>query len=69
MTDGPYHGPPQRRRHRTVAPADIFPTFDEIAHRAYELFLTDGRRVARVFECWDRAEQELLDRAARRVIR
>ncbi len=67
MTDGPYHGP--RRRLRMVAPVDTFPTFDEIAHRAYEIFVAEGRHIERVFDCWDRAEQELLDRAARRVIR
>lgn len=68
MTDGPYHGPPLRRRR--LAPAvETFPTFDEIARRAHELFVAEGRRVDRVFDCWNRAEDELLDRAARRVIR
>jgi len=70
MTDGPFRGAPQRRRRSaTLPPADVFPTFDEIACRAYELFLADGKKIERVFQCWYRAEDELLDRAARRVIR
>jgi hypothetical protein len=68
MTDGPYPGAPQRRR-RPNPPADVFPTFDEIAARAYQLYVSDGERVERVFDCWNRAEDELLDAAARRVIR
>lgn len=68
MTDGPYHGAPLRRR-RLAPPAETFPTFDEIARRAYELFVADGKRIDRVFDCWERAEDELLDRAARRAIR
>jgi len=68
MTDGPYHGAPQRRR-RPIPPADVFPTFDEIARRAYQLFVDDGERVGRMFDCWYRAEAELLDVAARRAIR
>ena len=68
MTDGPYHGPPLRRR-RVTAPAETFPTFDEIARLAHQLFVAEGKRVDRVFDCWYRAEDELLDRAARRVIR
>jgi hypothetical protein len=68
MTDGPYHGPPLRRR-RSAPPAATYPSFDEVARRAYELFVAEGKRVDRVFDCWYRAEAELLDRAARRVIR
>ena len=67
MTDGPFHG--RRRRPQPPAPAEPFPTFDEIAARAYQLFVAQGKRVDRVFECWQRAETELLERAARRVVR
>jgi hypothetical protein len=67
MIEGPQHGEPRRRR---VARTDnVFPTFDEIAARAYELFVAEGKRVERVFDCWQRAETELLERAARRAIR
>ena len=67
MTDPPHHSEPRRRR--VARRDDVFPTFDEIAERAYELFVAEGKRVERVFECWQRAETELLERAARRVIR
>lgn len=46
----------------------IFPTADEIAARAHELFVSGGRRLIDIPEHWRAAEQELLDRAARRVI-
>ena len=68
MSDG-LRGDPTRRRQPKPASADAFPTFDEIARRAHELFVAEGRPIDRVFECWSRAESELLDRAARRVIR
>jgi hypothetical protein len=35
------------------------PTAKEIAARAYELFIADGRRVSRVNEYWLQAEEEL----------
>jgi hypothetical protein len=66
MTDGSRRDAPQRRR---THQGDAFPTFDEIARRAHELFVAEGRPVDRVFDCWARAESELLERAARRVIR
>lgn len=68
MSDGSYHGESKRRRARSID-RNVFPTFDEIAERAYELFVAEGRRVDRVFDCWRQAENELLDRAARRVLR
>jgi hypothetical protein len=67
MTDEPQRG--ERRRRRVARKDDVFPTFDEIAARAYELFVAEGKRVERVFDCWQRAETELLERAARRAIR
>jgi DUF2934 family protein len=48
---------------------DVFPTFEEIAELAYQLFLANGRHVERVFDYWQEAENELLDRAAGRVLR
>jgi hypothetical protein len=43
-----------------------YPTADEIAARAYELFVSGGRRVARLPEYWRKAETELLERAVER---
>lgn len=43
------------------------PTCDEIAARAHELFVEDGSRVSRFPAHWERAEQELLDRAFNRL--
>lgn len=45
-----------------------FPTSDQIAARAHELFVSGGRRLQQIPECWRAAEQELLDRAARRLL-
>ena len=69
MTDGPHDDAPRRRRPAAPLSVDAFPTFEEIARRAHELFVAEGRPIDRVFDCWSRAESELLDRAARRVIR
>lgn len=68
MTDGPFYGRPERRS-RLVPPADSYPTHREIADRAYELFVADGMRAAPGLDYWERAENELLDRAARRLTR
>jgi hypothetical protein len=46
-----------------------FPSTDEIASRAHELFIGNGRHMNRINEYWEQAEQELLDRAARRALR
>jgi hypothetical protein len=45
-----------------------FPSADDIAARAHELFASGGRRIAMIPEYWRKAERELLDRAANRVI-
>jgi hypothetical protein len=67
MSDGPFFGPCGRRS-RDREPSAAYPTPLEIAGRAYELFLADGRR-GDESEYWRRAEDELLERAARRAIR
>jgi hypothetical protein len=66
MTDGPYLGPERRLHPRP--PVDALPTPHAIAQRAYELFVSEGSHCT-ANECWRRAERELLDRAAHRVIR
>jgi hypothetical protein len=65
MTDGPRD---RVRREKPLALPVVFPTFDEIARRAHELFVLEGRRLNRIRECWERAETELLNRAARRTV-
>src|SRR5262245_48370986 len=62
-------------RRRLVTPprpsagqADPFPTLDAIAALAHSLFVAEGRKVERLPSYWDRAEQELLERAASRAI-
>jgi hypothetical protein len=59
-----------RRTHLSpvTLPADTFPTPDEITSRAHALFVLDGRQLTKVSEYWKEAEQELLDRAARRAL-
>jgi hypothetical protein len=59
-----------RRTHLSpvTLPADTFPTPDEITSRAHALFVLDGRQLTKVSAYWRRAEQELLDRAARRAL-
>ena len=67
MSESPFD-----RRHRRQSPRRrraVFPTFEEIAERTYELFLDNGRDVERVFDYWQQAEDELLERAARRATR
>jgi hypothetical protein len=63
---------PADKKRRPTPPRheiDVFPTANEIASRAHDLFVTEGRRLTRIFEYWERAEQELLDRGARRAVR
>ena len=67
MSDGQFQGDYKRRR-RTRSAVNVFPTLDEIADRAYQLFVAEGKRADRVTEYWRRAEDELLARAARRII-
>ena len=47
----------------------VYPSADDIADRAHALFLKSGRRIAGIPECWRAAEEELLDREARRICR
>ena len=68
MTDGTYYGS-SRRPPRARQPADVFPTPTEIADRADELSLAGELHAETTADCWSRAEEELLDRAARRVTR
>jgi hypothetical protein len=56
------------RRSRSTRDRDVFPSFDEIAQRAHEIFVAQGKPIGRAVECWHLAEDELLDRAARRAI-
>jgi hypothetical protein len=49
-------------------PADIFPTPEEITSRAHALFVAGGRRRTKVSDYWLQAEQELLERGARRTL-
>jgi len=64
--------PPERRasrdRRHSSPCLDPFPSIDEIAERAHILWIADGRRPERIVACWRRAEDELLDRAARRMV-
>jgi len=54
---------------RTERPAaDVFPLHDEIARRALELSLHEGRQGEQA-DYLRTAEEELLDRAARRALR
>jgi hypothetical protein len=47
---------------------DPYPTADEIAALAHELFTSGGRRMSMIQEYWRAAERELLQRAADRFI-
>jgi hypothetical protein len=58
----------REHRQRPLPPLDRYPTTDEIARRAHDLFVAGGRRLTKIFEYWQRAEQELLDIAARRTL-
>jgi hypothetical protein len=57
-----------RERRNPSAVIDPFPSIDEIAERAHVLWVADGRRPDQIVVCWRRAEDELLDRAARRTV-
>ena len=46
-----------------------FPSEDEIAARALELFFRDRDAPQAFADCWRAAEDELLDRAARQAIK
>lgn len=60
------HSKPTKRSSKVPI---VFPTFDEIAWRAHEIFTSEAGRSLTIFECWRRAEDELLERAAARVVR
>ena len=60
---------PRRHHANGAGPIDLLPTCDEIAARAHQLFVADGRRLSRLAEYWHRAETELLERAFDRVAR
>jgi len=60
--------PKPKRSSITTTGIVVLPTCDEIAARAHELFVADGRRVSRLTTHWERAEQELLDRAFKRLL-
>jgi len=53
---------PQARKPRA---AKSIPTRDEIALRAYQIYLERGGAPGNAFEDWTRAERELLDSAAK----
>ena len=56
-----------RQQPRPLPPVDNpFPTTDEIAARAHELFVAGGRQIRRISDHWRQAEHDLLDKAARR---
>jgi len=57
-----------RERRHSLPVLNPFPSIDEIAERAHILWIADGRRPDRIVPCWRQAEDELLDRAARRTV-
>ena len=69
MSDGVSRGG-HKRSSKSPQPAGVFPTFDEIARLAHDLYAA-GRQggTVSIFECWRRAEDELLNRAAARATR
>jgi hypothetical protein len=71
MTDGPFFGSSRRppRAPRPRQSRKVFPTPAEIFDRAYQLFIANGLRGERVADYWRRAEDDLLDQAARRALR
>jgi hypothetical protein len=59
---------PRKSSRSLNPPRAPFPTSDEIADRAYEMYLRDRTLNGNRGACWREAENELLERAARRVI-
>jgi Protein of unknown function (DUF2934) len=55
------------RSAKSAPAASSFPAHDEIALRAYELWVNRGMGPGLDREDWHRAEHELLDRAARKA--
>jgi hypothetical protein len=66
MSRAPHDRSDPRSGRRASPPAGVFPTEEEVARHAFDLFITSGRTLSRR-DCWRRAEAHLLDRAARRV--
>ena len=65
-------GSPQRHSQRPTqarrrVERDVFPSFDEIAARAHQIFVHEGQKADGIFDCWRRAEHELLMQAALRI--
>ena len=60
-------GPAKPRAQQRASGPSSFPAHEEIARRAYELFVTRGMAEGLEQDDWLQAERELLDRAARRV--
>jgi hypothetical protein len=53
----------RRDRRRAGRDSDHrFPTANQIAERAHELFVSGGRRVSKIPEYWRTAEADLLNR-------
>ena len=48
-----------------VQPVNAAPSRDEIAQRAYEIYVARGRAEGRELEDWVQAERELLEKAHR----
>jgi hypothetical protein len=59
----------QGRQRSTIPPRDLFPTSDEIFDRVQEMFSSERAERRDYARYWQMAEAELLDRAARRVIK
>jgi hypothetical protein len=57
----------RRPRRKVEAPLSSFPGHDDIARRAYELWVSRGMGAGLDCDDWLRAERELLDRAARKA--
>lgn len=69
MSRGPRHRHrPSARSEKASVDVDVFPTREDISAYALKLFVASDRRLSR-HECWLRAEEQLLDHAARRVTR
>jgi Protein of unknown function (DUF2934) len=55
------------RSAKSAPAASSFPAHDEIARRAYELWVNRGMGPGLDRQDWHQAEQELLEQAARKV--
>ena len=57
------------KRPRVEGPQAEFPSEEEISARAYEMCLLERHSTVASVDYWRVAESELLDRAARRIIK